>query len=121
MKTVLAVAAALCLLPAAARACPCGEDTAHHAQAKAPGTPAPPAPLPEGQGRVTIPISGMHCDHCVSRVKTALGRVEGVKTVDASLESGRAIVFFEKGKVDTSKLVDAVNALGYKAGTPLQN
>ncbi len=127
MKTLLALAAVLCLVPAAARACPgCNDEKAQHTHAKAgpanaPQAEKPAAPLAADQARVTIPVAGMHCDHCISRVTTALTKVDGVKSVDASLEKGQAVVAFEKGKVDASKLVETINALGFEAGAPVPN
>ncbi len=128
MKILLALAALFCLVPAAAHACPgCNEEKAQYTHAKAAPAGAPqaqaqaPSPLPQGQARVTIPVSGMHCDHCISRMKTALTQIDGVKSVDASLEKGQAVVAVEKGKVDPSKLVETINGLGFEAGAPAQN
>ena len=95
-----------------------------HAKATTPGgsqAPTATAPLAHGESRVTIPVSGMHCSQCVSRVKATLTKMDGVKSVDADLDKGRAVVSFEKGKVDTSKMVEAIDGLGFKAGTPSQN
>jgi copper chaperone CopZ len=120
-KTLLIVAALAAFAPAAARACAgCDEDNAEHAHGKAvPGkTAAAPAPVPPGATRLTIPVSGMHCDHCASRVKAALAQVPGVKAADADLTRKQAVVDVEKGKVDTAQLVQAIDALGFKAGTP---
>jgi copper chaperone CopZ len=62
----------------------------------------------------------MHCGHCVARVESALARLDGVKLADASLEGGEAVVVFEKSKLGASKLVETIDALGFKAGTPVQ-
>ncbi len=119
-KLVLISALALCL-PGAARAC-AACDESQHAHAHASSAPAAaPAPLAQGEARFTIPVAGMSCSHCASRVQTALTKVEGVKSADAILEKGQAIVTVEKGKVDPAKLVAAIDAAGYKAGTPVQD
>ena len=39
-----------------------------------------------------IKIDGMSCSHCVNRIETALKRINGVKTVDISLEGKTALV-----------------------------
>lgn len=124
MRTLLVLATVACLAPVVTRACPgCDKDGPEHTHAKASttGTPHALPPLAAGESRVMIPVAGMHCEHCVSRVKTALTEMDGVKSVDANLEDGRAVVAFEKGKVEPSKLVEAINALGYKAGKPVRN
>ncbi|BDG09373.1 heavy-metal-associated domain-containing protein [Anaeromyxobacter paludicola] len=127
MKTLIVAAALAFLAPAAALACEeCGmtHEGAHHEHAKAGAAATPSAaatPLAADEARVTIPITGMHCDHCVQRVKTALQGIEGVKRVDASLEKSQAVVAFQKEKVKPAKLAEAIDALGFKAGAPVQN
>lgn len=130
MTRLALLAAALALAPAAALACAdCDlhKDTATHASAgkvsgpAAAGAAQAEAALPAGQARVTIPVAGMHCDHCTSRVKMALGQVQGVKSVDASVEKGQAVVAYEKGKVDPAQLAKRIDELGFKAGTPSQD
>ena len=128
MKRLVILAAALVLAPAAALACAdCDQHQATHASAGKGAGPAAAtaaqaeAALPAGQARVTIPVSGMHCDHCTSRVKTSLSQVQGVKSVDASVEKGQAVVAYEKDKVDPAQLVKRIDELGFKAGAPTPN
>jgi copper chaperone CopZ len=127
MRRFALLAVALVFAPAAALACPgCDMDKAHqtHASAGMAGAPASAiatAPLPEGQARVTIPVSGMHCEHCTMRVKETLSAVPGVKAVDADLDKGQAVVAYEKGKVEPAELVKKIDGLGFKAGKPVQN
>jgi copper chaperone len=116
--------AALFLAPAAALACAdCDmhKDATHAGGGKASAPRAQAAALPAGQARVTIPVSGMHCDHCTSRVEAALGQVQGVKSVEASVERGEAVVAYEKGKLDPAQLAKKIDELGFKAGTPVAN
>lgn len=120
MLVVVAVTAAAWLVPCAASACGCG-DHHQHGHAASQESPASTAQLAPGEARVRIPVTGMHCGHCVSRVESALAKLDGVRLADASLESGEAVVVFEKSKLGTSKLVETIDALGFKAGTPVQN
>ena len=116
---LVAVSSALALVPASARACGCcSHDHADHHAAHA--TPAASAKLGPGEVRVEIPVSGMHCGHCASRVEAALGKLDGVKTTEVRLDDGKVIVVIEKAKVPTSKLVETIDALGFKAGAPVQ-
>ena len=121
MRTLFAiiVGVATWLVPAAASACGCCDH--HQDQHASAHTPAATAQLGPGEVRVTIPVTGMHCGHCVSRVESALAKLDGVRLADASLKSGEAVVVFEKSKLGTSKLVETIDALGFKAGTPVQN
>ena len=120
MKMLLAfvVAMLVWLVPGAASACDC---CGHHRHSTAGGSSAPAAQLGPGEVRVKIPVAGMHCGHCASRVESALSKLKGVKRADTNLDPGEAIVVFESSKIATSKLVETIDALGFKAGTPAQN
>lgn len=121
MRTLFAVMVgmAVWLVPVAASACGCCDH--RHEQHASARTSAATAQLGPGEARVTIPVAGMHCDHCVSRVEAALAKLDGVRLADASLQGGVAVVVFEKAKLKASKLVETIDALGFKAGTPAQN
>ena len=110
-------AAVFALVPASARAC---EHCNHDKNAATHAGQAATAKLAAGEARVVIPVSGMHCGHCAERIETALGKLDGVKAAEVRLDEGKAIVVFEKAKVAPSKLVEAIDALGYKAGKPAQ-
>jgi len=100
-KTVMLCLALLLLLPLAAVAG--GEDKA----------------LPEGQARVEIPVSGMHCGSCTAKVETAVKELDGVVDVSADYGKGIATVTFVKDKVDVSQIVSTINEkTGFKAKAP---
>jgi copper chaperone len=117
---IILVGLAVWLVPTASSACDDCAQGAHHAQAAA-ATKAASAQLGPGEVRVRIPVAGMTCGHCVSRVEAALAKLEGVRLAEASVERGEAVVVFEKTKLAPAKLVETIDALGYKAGTPAQN
>ncbi len=122
MLLTLAVAAVAWLIPGSASACPCcNHDTGHHAHAAAQPSAAPAAQLGPGEVRAKIPVAGMHCGGCVSRVQSALSKLEGVKRANASLDPGEVTVVYEKATITPPKLVEVIDALGFKAGTPAAN
>ena len=59
-------------------------------------------------------VTGMMCQHCVAHVTKALEGVEGVSSVDVSLEAGTATVEAVEGVSDDA-LVAAVADAGYEA------
>jgi copper chaperone len=61
----------------------------------------------------TVEVKGMSCAGCVHAVAHALQAVPGVRTVDVSLEAGRATVTFADGKVSMDDLKGAVEDAGY--------
>jgi copper chaperone CopZ len=67
---------------------------------------------------VVIPIEGMTCASCVARVKRTLKAIDGVADVRVDLEHRSARVRYVEARVSPGHLVDSINKLGYKAGTP---
>ena len=65
--------------------------------------------------KITLNVQGMTCDNCVSRVKKALEEVDCVQNVGVDLEKGEATITCTDKKYDTSKFVEIVNGLGFKA------
>ena len=61
----------------------------------------------------TIHIVGMTCQHCVTAVEGALGRVDGVRDIKVDLDSGTAS-FSEEKPVDMTAVRQAISDAGYK-------
>jgi copper chaperone len=61
---------------------------------------------------VTLKIEGMKCGGCVASVKQALEVIEGVESVEVSLEQHTATV---RGTADPAILAEAVTSAGYPA------
>jgi Cu+-exporting ATPase len=70
---------------------------------------------------VTIPVEGMTCAACQSRVQRALQRSPGVRSAAVDLLLGNAAVQFDPAVVTPSGLVDAIRATGYGAELPSAN
>ena len=62
-----------------------------------------------------IDVEGMTCGGCELAVKRAVGKLEGVDSVKASHEDGRAEVTYDPGKVTIEQIVEAIEKLGYQA------
>ena len=64
--------------------------------------------------RVDLPIAGMTCASCATRVEKNLNNLDGVEaTVNYATE--RASVEYDVGAVEPERLLDAVEAAGYTA------
>ena len=61
----------------------------------------------------TIGIEGMMCMHCVKHVHDALEKVEGVESVDVSLENKNAVISASESVTDDA-LRNAVTEAGYE-------
>lgn len=62
-----------------------------------------------------IAIRGLDGGRCVSSVRSALSLIRGVQTVEISLESGHATVYFDPEKAHPSQFPVAVQAVGFEA------
>ncbi|NKY34386.1 heavy-metal-associated domain-containing protein [Nocardia speluncae] len=61
----------------------------------------------------TYTVSGMTCDHCVQAVKTEIGKIDGVTSVDVDLASGRVVVD-TAAEIADSDIAAAVDEAGYE-------
>ncbi|MCE2564298.1 heavy-metal-associated domain-containing protein [Komagataeibacter sp. FNDCF1] len=66
--------------------------------------------------KLTLNISGMTCDGCVSKVVQALENVNGVAMVQVSLERGSATVTYDGRSTNPDDLFAAVDDAGFDAG-----
>jgi copper chaperone len=58
-------------------------------------------------------IEGMSCDHCRMAVTKAVSALEGVESVEVSLEKNTATVRFEESSLPLDTIKKAVEAQGY--------
>ncbi|KAJ2817309.1 Cu(2+)-transporting P-type ATPase, partial [Coemansia furcata] len=63
----------------------------------------------------TWSVQGMTCQSCVRAIKTALGDIPGVLSVDVSLEDERAVVGIDAQIVTTVEITEAIEACGFDA------
>ena len=70
--------------------------------------------------QIVIPVSGMTCAACQSRVQKTLGNVEGVSDASVNLMMGNATVSFDPAVTSPSALVDTIRDTGYSAELPLK-
>jgi len=63
---------------------------------------------------VDLPVDGIHCAGCVSRVEGALLGVEGVEDASVNLATGEARISFDPGTTKLEELLEAVEGAGYR-------
>lgn len=61
----------------------------------------------------TVYINGMMCSHCTAHVQKALGAIDGVESVEVSLEDKKAVLTLNKN-VDDAVITAAVREVGYE-------
>lgn len=72
------------------------------------GAPAPAAKSAQ------FTVTGMHCGHCVDRIKSALGKVKGVETVDVQLDKKVVVVTFDDKQTSSAAIQKAIEGVGFK-------
>ena len=65
--------------------------------------------------RVTIPVSGMTCAACSSRVQRTLSRTAGVSEANVNLMLKNAVVQFDPNAISPEQLVETIRGTGYGA------
>src|SRR4029450_5671953 len=69
--------------------------------------------------RIDIPVSGMTCAACQSRVQRRLVRQPGVRDAAVNLMTRTASVTYDPAEASPQELVDAIRTTGYGADLPL--
>ena len=77
-------------------------------------------PTPNGNGRstggkVTVPVSGMTCAACSSRVQRTLEKQPGVASASVNLMLKNAVISFDETATSPERLVEAIRETGYGA------
>jgi mercuric ion transport protein len=73
----------------------------------------------EKNKRVELAVKGMTCASCELHIESEVKKIPGVSFVRASYDQGSTIVEFDEKKVDTDKIIAAINGTGYKVeGSP---
>lgn len=57
----------------------------------------------------------MHCPRCENRVKTNLGEVKGIKSVETSVADQTVTIKYDAKKVTEDKIIDAFKGFGFSA------
>lgn len=63
--------------------------------------------------KVTLNVEGMSCSHCEHAVKTAVGALDGVASVEVSLAEKTVTIEYNAGKVSKDDFKVAIEDEGY--------
>ena len=69
---------------------------------------------------VDLPITGMTCASCATRIERRLNKLDGVEAT-VNYATGQASVDFDTVRISTEHLIDAVESTGYGASLPNQS
>ncbi len=68
---------------------------------------------PSSLERIDLPIEGMTCAACATRIGKGLGKLEGVTQVDVNLAAARATVHFDPSITGRTAFTTKIESLGY--------
>ncbi|MEX1216939.1 MAG: heavy metal translocating P-type ATPase [Acidimicrobiales bacterium] len=64
--------------------------------------------------RIDLPIEGMTCAACATRIGKGLGKIEGVTQADVNLAAARATVHFDPAITNRTVFAEKIESLGYR-------
>jgi copper ion binding protein len=67
---------------------------------------------------VMLAVKGMTCGNCPPKVEAALKRLNGVKKIVVSLESGEALVSYNPARTGIGEVVEAIEKPGFRVSLP---
>lgn len=67
---------------------------------------------------IKLAVTGMTCTGCENTVESALTKVDGVVSVEASHVNAIATISFDSTKVEEQSLAQTINETGYKVVQP---
>lgn len=63
----------------------------------------------------TLTITGMHCSSCSDRVSKVLSELQGVRSVNVSLEDQQATIQFDRDQTGINQMKETIKKAGYQA------
>ncbi|MEC2076462.1 copper chaperone CopZ [Metabacillus fastidiosus] len=62
---------------------------------------------------ITLNVSGMSCGHCVKAIEGAVGKLDGISSVEVHLETGKVDVAYDEVKVNPEAIKEVIDDQGY--------
>lgn len=88
--------------------------------ASAAGNAPQAAQATAADSKVIIPVEGLGCASCTLTIRRALKKMDGVKSIEPGPQENEAVITYDAGRVKPEQFVEAINRLGFKAGTPIK-
>ncbi|RJR17599.1 MAG: heavy metal translocating P-type ATPase [Nitrospiraceae bacterium] len=68
---------------------------------------------PPGSKRIDLPVTGMTCASCSSRVQNTLSELKGVENASVNLAAGQATLFYNPSETSVHEFIKTIKDLGY--------
>ncbi len=63
--------------------------------------------------KITLNVEGMSCGHCINAIENNVGKLQGVSSVKANLDSGAVEVVFNTSEVSIDTIKETIDDQGY--------
>ena len=63
---------------------------------------------------LTLNVPDISCGHCKTSIEGAVGGLDGVDTVEVTIDARTVDVSFDDASVDQAAIVDAIESVGYE-------
>ncbi|MCL4302086.1 MAG: heavy metal translocating P-type ATPase [Anaerolineae bacterium] len=73
-----------------------------------------------GTAKLQMKVGGMHCSLCTESICKAVGRLDGVQSVQVSIAHEEALVEYDPARVSAGEIEGALEDLGYSVHAPDQ-
>lgn len=70
--------------------------------------------------KLQMKVGGMHCSLCTESIRKAVGRLDGVQSVQVSIAHEEALVEYDPARVSAGEIEGALEDLGYSVHAPDQ-
>lgn len=71
--------------------------------------------------KITLPVEGMTCASCVSRVEKTISKIEGIKNINVNLATEKVTFEYDPEKIDLNLVAQKVDDAGYKLDLSVTN
>jgi Cu+-exporting ATPase len=69
--------------------------------------------LSPGSSRIDLPVTGMTCAACSSRVQNTLSEMKGVDSASVNLAAEKATVIYDSSEISVDEFIKTITGLGY--------
>lgn len=62
---------------------------------------------------ISLHVKGMSCNHCVKSIEAALGKIQGIESVQVNLKKESVSVSFRESNITIEKIKETIEDAGY--------
>lgn len=81
-------------------------------------TAASPEPATAGLAGAVVPVQGMACGGCATRIETALQRMPGIALIRVDHDAGQAVFTYDPARVQPHRVAERIQSVGFTTGSP---